>query len=245
MIEFESIQQPTHVAISILVAILTAFVAMETASRIPEHSGARRFVWVVISAICLGGGIWSMHFIAMLGFLLPIPVDYDPALTLLSLVLPIVVAGLGFHFMFTGDGSMTKTKTKILVLGIVYGIAIVTMHYIGMAAMEMQAYIEWDYVYVVLSVVVAIAAATASIGATSVGLSVVPAIASSVLMGAAISGMHYIAMCAVSVIKNPDVVGPIASGYKLGNQSLGIWVMAVSITILFTGLLFSIYDREK
>lgn len=237
----EAYQNSSFVVASVLIAILTAYVAMETSSRIPEHEGNIRIKWVLISACCLGGGIWSMHFIGMLGYSLPIPVGYNVGLTVSSLLIPITMAAAGFYLAFQAP---ELSWSRNIELGVIYGLAIVAMHYTGMAAMRMDASIDWNYWYVFASIAVAIVAATAAIRASFVRLRFLPAILGSLIMGAAISGMHYTGMCAVTVVsKSLDFTEP-ATILSMSREGLGVGVTLVAFMILMTGLATAAYDRR-
>lgn len=234
-------QVSSFVAASVLIAVLTAYVAMETSSRIPEHTGSRRTLWLFISAACLGGGIWSMHFVAMLGYVLPIPVGYDITLTIASFFLPIFMAAWGFHLAFQTEALHLS---RAVALGFIYGLAIAGMHYTGMAAMRMDATIDWNIFYIILSIFIAIVAATASIGASFMRMSFLPTILGSLIMGGAISGMHYTAMCAVTVIGDTQRIETDDYAFSVDRESLGLWVTAVTFIILTVGLLTAAYDRR-
>src|SRR5919199_1157129 len=132
------------VALSILVATVASYTALDLAARIRAAQGWTRHVWLLAAAVAMGGGIWSMHFIAMLAFTMPgMEVHYHLGLTLISLLLPILVTGLGFLIV-----SRKQTGPVLLVLsGLVMGLGIVAMHYTGMAAMEMTADLSYDHLW--------------------------------------------------------------------------------------------------
>src|SRR6476619_2894412 len=88
---------PYLVALSILVACFASYTALDLGGRVEAARGPARRVWLAAAAITLGGGIWSMHFIGMLAFVMPIPMSYDIGLTALSLVVAIFVTGGGFY----------------------------------------------------------------------------------------------------------------------------------------------------
>src|SRR3954447_25115704 len=92
------------VVLSIVIATVASYTALDLAGRLQAATGAFRYVWLATAAIAMGGGIWSMHFVAMLAFSMPMEISYDLDLTLLSLLLPIVVTGVGFAVV-SGHGS--------------------------------------------------------------------------------------------------------------------------------------------
>src|SRR5919198_4354371 len=139
---------PVLVALSILIAALASYTALDLATRMRAASGPASLGWLVAAAVAMGGGIWSMHFVAMLAFSLHgVPVSYDPLLTLLSLAIPIMVAAAAFVVV-------SQRPQALIVAGIGMGLAISGMHYTGMAAMRMAASIHYDPGWVVLSIVI-------------------------------------------------------------------------------------------
>src|SRR5207249_3146061 len=108
----------------------------------------------------IGCGIWTMHFIAMLGFQVKeTGIRYDAGLTLLSLAVAIVVVGIGVFIVgYRGAGRVT-----LAVAGVITGLGVAAMHYLGMDAMQLKAKIQYDTFTVVLSVAIAIVAATAAL----------------------------------------------------------------------------------
>ena len=129
---------PVLVALSILIAALASYTALDLATRMRAASGSASLGWLAAAAVAMGGGIWSMHFVAMLAFNLPgVDVSYDPLLTLLSLAIPILVAAAAFVVV-------SQRPNALVVSGIGMGLAISGMHYTGMSAMRMAASIHYD-----------------------------------------------------------------------------------------------------
>ncbi|MEV0210060.1 MHYT domain-containing protein [Streptomyces sp. NPDC050788] len=152
--------------------------------------------WLAMGAAAIGSGIWTMHFIAMLGFqVAETGIRYDKGLTLLSLAVAILVVGIGVFIVgYRGAGKVT-----LAVAGAITGIGVAAMHYLGMAAVQVNGDIELSTVTVVLSVVIAIVAATAALWAAVSIRGFLPSLGASLVMGVAVSGMHYTAMAGVSV----------------------------------------------
>src|SRR5260221_13780525 len=122
---------PYRVALSILVAVFASYTALDLGGRVAAARELARRVWLVAAAITMGGGIWSMHFVAMLAFIMPTPMSYDIGLTTLSLVVAIFVTGGGFYVISRKSASLLR----LVFSGIFMGLGIVTMHYTGMSAM--------------------------------------------------------------------------------------------------------------
>jgi len=187
----------------------------------------------------MGGGIWSMHFIGMLAFVMPMPVSYDLGLTLLSLIVAIGVTGFGFFMI----GTRRVTEIEFALSGIFMGIGIVSMHYTGMAAMRMAADIRYDPVLVALSVFIAIAAAIAALWLAFRTNVTWQRLLSAVVMGSAISGMHYTGMAAATFITQPGAHE--AGGvHALAQTDLALSIATITFVILLQALVASAFDRK-
>src|SRR5260221_9709193 len=123
------------VALSVLMRSFASYTALDLGGRIRESQGWARIGWLAIAAVAMGGGIWSMHFVAMLAFIMPMPVNYNVGLTFLSLVVAVAVTGIGFYVI----GTRRATPVQLILSGLFVGLGIVAMHYTGMAAMRMPA----------------------------------------------------------------------------------------------------------
>jgi len=152
--------------------------------------------WLALGAASIGCGIWTMHFIAMLGFQVEeTGIRYDTGLTLLSLAVSIVVVGIGVFIV----GYRGADKVTLGVAGVVTGLGVAAMHYLGMAAVQVNGDVRYAPLTVALSVVIAIVAATAALWAAVTVRGFMTSLGASLVMGVAVSGMHYTAMAAVSV----------------------------------------------
>src|SRR6266404_2307924 len=181
---------PYLVALSVLVASFASYTALDLGGHVGAARGFARRAWLAAAAIAMGGGIWSMHFIGMLAFVMPIPMSYDIGLTTLSLVVAVIVTGGGFYVISRQGAS----PLRLALSGIFMGLGIAAMHYTGMAAMQGHAELSYELLFVALSLVIAIGASTVALWlafrTTDLGQKLVAA----VVMGLAISGMHYTAM---------------------------------------------------
>jgi NO-binding membrane sensor protein with MHYT domain/nitrogen-specific signal transduction histidine kinase/ActR/RegA family two-component response regulator len=231
---------PYLVALSILVAAFASYTALDLGGRVAAARGVARRVWLVAAAIAMGGGIWSMHFIAMLAFIMPIPMSYEIGLTTLSLVVAIFVTGAGFYFI----NRQSAPPLPLVFSGIFMGLGIAAMHYIGMAAMREHAELSYDFLFVALSLVIAIGASTAALWlafrTTDLGKKLVAA----VVMGLAISGMHYSAMRGTTFA----VRGPVheAQGYaSLDQTNLALAVAGITFVVLAFALIASLSEQKR
>ena len=115
------------VGLSVAIAVLASFTALNLAGRLLAAEGLNRVWWLAAASIALGGGIWSMHFVGMLAFVLPMPVSYDLGLTVFSLLVAILVVGFGLAI----PGRSGPTGCRLAVAGIVVGLGIASMHYLS------------------------------------------------------------------------------------------------------------------
>jgi NO-binding membrane sensor protein with MHYT domain len=165
-----------------------------------------RYGWLAFAAISIGGtGIWGMHFIAMLGYSVSdLTIRYNITLTLISMAVAIVVVFFGLLVVLLSDGQ----RTGLLLGGTITGVGVAAMHYMGMAAMNVQATISYNDVLVLASFVIAIAASTVALWASLnlhskaiIGLA-------SLVMGIAVAGMHYTGMAAMRMTMNMAAPSP-------------------------------------
>ena len=230
---------PVLVALSVAVAIFASFTALNLAGRLLVADRSARHWWLFASALALGGGIWSMHFVGMLAFVMPMPVTYDVQLTLLSLALPIIVVGAGLSTV----SRRGKGLLPLLAAGILAGMGIVVMHYTGMAAMHMPGIsISYDPWLVLASVAIAVTAATAAFWLAFRTSKVWERLVAAVLMGLAISGMHYTAMAAARFTGGHHVPAHVRPDIEPG--VLAVALVSASSLLLLLGLVTAFFDRK-
>jgi PAS domain S-box-containing protein len=227
---------PVLVALSILIAALASYTALDLATRMRAASGPASLGWLAAAAVAMGGGIWSMHFVAMLAFILPgVDISYDPLLTLLSLAIPILVAAGAFVVV-------SQRPNALILSGIGMGLAISGMHYTGMSAMTMAASIHYDPVWVALSIAIAIGASIIALWLAFHMTSVLERISAGAVMGVAISGMHYAAMQGSSFVPTDAVIRHAGHG-AVGQAPLAFLIAGTTIAVLVIGLAAAVYDR--
>jgi NO-binding membrane sensor protein with MHYT domain len=224
------------VGLSIVIAVFASFTALTLAGRVKESSGRARTVWLFGAATALGGGIWSMHFVAMLAFSLNMPIHYNVELTVVSLVAAIVVAFIALYTVTRWAGHMS-----LGLAGVFAGIGVAVMHYMGMAAMEMNATISYDPLLFAVSIVIAIVAATAALWLALNLNATWHKVAAAFVMGAAICGMHYTGMAAT--IFTPAEGPPLAAS-SISAFGLAMGIGATSVAIFALGILAAIVDRR-
>ncbi|MFE3741234.1 MHYT domain-containing protein [Streptomyces sp. NPDC059096] len=152
---------------------------------------------LALGAASIGSGVWTMHFIAMTGFVVvEAPVGYDRLTTFASLVVGILMVGIGIFIV----GYRATTPMALLTGGTITGLGIATMHYLGMAGLRLDGgNIGYDTVTVAVSVLIAVIAATGALWVVVSRRGFMASLAASLVMGAASTGMHYTAMAAVHV----------------------------------------------
>ena len=225
---------PIFVGLSLLVAVFGSWTALDLFRRVRSHIGRARQAWLSMAAIAMGLSIWSMHFIAMLGFDPGGPATYDPALTILSLALA-VVATWGAFFAAARERA---GGALIAVAGAAMGAGICTMHYVGMAALQTPVPVSYDPGLVAASLLVAVTAATAALFAAQRERSRPWRAMAALILGFAIAGMHYTAMAALQLGQH---VHAHASAAPFG---LAAGVTAGTLLILFMALMAALYDQR-
>lgn len=229
---------------SFLVATLASYTALDLSSHISALAGRRiRHAWLVGGATAMGIGIWSMHFIGMLAFSLPIPLGYDLITTGYSLIIAILFS----YLVLYGVTQTELTTLRLIASGTLMGIGIAAMHYTGMAAMQMQPAIQYDLTLLAISVVIGISAANIALwvaykfDSTNQESVITRRIGAACVMGVAITGMHYMSMAA-SHFSSESVSGA-ASG--LDSQWLAIATILFTFAILSVTLILSRFDARE
>jgi NO-binding membrane sensor protein with MHYT domain len=220
--------------VAYLMSCLGAFLGLRCTTRARASSGASRVRWLMLAAVSVGAtGIWVMHFIAMLGFTIPGEViHYNVLLTIASMLIAVLVVGVGLLIV----GFARQSWRNLLLAGALTGIGVASMHYTGMAAMRMPARMTYNPELFALSIIIAIVAATAALWA-GLNLSGLPAtLGASMIMGVAVSGMHYTGMAAMHLWKPGPGGGMLMTGGGATAENfllplvIGISVLAFILT---------------
>lgn len=222
--------------LALAVALLGAWTALDLFNRARHHTGRGRRLWLGAAAVSLGLGVWSMHFIAMLGFRPQGGATYDGALTLLSFVLAVVGSGAGFLTV----GGAGAARWRLAPAALLMGGAVASMHYVGIAAMRVEAPVAYRPVLMLLSVAIAVAAALAALVAARRERSLGWRAVATVLLALAIVAMHYTGMAAL-ILTPEDGVNPAADAWRL---ILAVSVTAGAVVILFMALGASLLERR-
>ena len=238
---------PLLVSLSFVIALLASWVALEFSGRLyRQQRRSRRWMWLGAGSLCMGAGIWSMHYVGMLAFRMQMPVLYDWPTVLLSMVAAVGTSAVAF---FTLTQSRLSWRTTLL-SSLVMGGGIAAMHYIGMAAMRMPMELRYSPPAVVVSVVIAVAISAAALRLTfdlksgEAGWSSKKA-GSVLLMGLAIPTMHYLGMAAAHEAAGPGRFSPVDLRHAIALSQLStVMVIQVPILGLALALILAGWDRR-
>ncbi|ROO34527.1 diguanylate cyclase (GGDEF) domain-containing protein [Pseudomonas sp. NFACC32-1] len=232
---------PALVLISLLVAVLASYTALDLAGRIATTQGRAARLWMTGGALAMGVGVWSMHFIGMLAFTLPIELGYDVSITALSLLIAILSCGFALWLV-----SQPRLPAWQLAFGALFmGAGISAMHYTGMAALQMQPGIDYDPTLFGASLVIAVGASAAALWIAFRLRQNTPHVrlaraGAAVIMGIAIVGMHYTGMAGARFSEG-SFCGALGG---LSGKGLDNLVLITTLAVLSIALLTSILDAR-
>ncbi|QYX54146.1 EAL domain-containing protein [Pseudomonas sp. S07E 245] len=233
---------PALVLISLCVAILASYTALDLTGRIATAKGRAVHLWMCGGALAMGSGVWSMHFIGMLAFSLPIDLGYDLTLTLVSLLIAVLSSGFALWLINQPSLPLLQLACGALIMGT----GISSMHYMGMAAMRMQPGIDYDPQLFSASLAIAVCASAAALWIAFRLRRQTPYVrqirgAAAVLMGIAIVGMHYTGMAAASFPEG-SYCGALGTGLK--GDGLVYLVLITTLAVIAVALLTSVLDAR-
>ena len=226
------------VLLSVAVAIVAGYLALDLAQRSAGTGGWMRRIWIVAGGVTIGLGIWSMHFIGMLALKMAMPVSYDLPLVALSMVAAIGGSVVALSVVARPDAGL---RGLLFAAGFL-GLAVASMHYLGMASMEMNAVIQWNAALVALSLAIGVVAAFVALflvqqlGRSRFRLGFTRRAGAAVVLGLGISGLHYTAMAAATF--QPTMTGVASHHTGLGADGLVVALAlgaAVMLAILIGG----------
>lgn len=237
---FEGSYSPTWVVISVLLAIFASYAALSASKRPGRlHNISSRLTWSLIGAFTLGIGIWAMHFIGMLALSLPCGVRYDPSVTLVSMVPSILASGAALGVAWHGEKRLSRMVRSVLL-----GAGIGTMHYTGMAAMRLDGFVRYDPFLFVVSIFVAVALSYLALLVQSHvnRLTRWHDALAAVIMGSAVSGMHYTGMTAAYFVRG-DVAELPASVFT--PSALAVTVALTTVFLALGALALAAISRNR
>ncbi len=228
------------VGLAAVICALASFTSFTLLHHVRKSIGRMRSLWLAVSAVATGFGTWATHFVAMLAFAPGVPSGYDLGLTILSLVVAIVLTWAGLAVALSA-----KVPGAALLGGSIVGGGVAAMHYTGMAAFEIEGRIAWDPVLVTASIVIGAVLSAAALEVGLRGNAMKQRVYGALLLTAAICGLHFTAMGAVSIIPDPLIV---VSPSALPTRWLAVAVALASFTIIvlaLAGLALDIRDRRR
>ncbi|QGY30570.1 putative bifunctional diguanylate cyclase/phosphodiesterase [Pantoea cypripedii] len=228
------------VIVSVLVAMLASFTALDMAGRVATSTGKAALVWLLGGGFAMGIGIWAMHFIGMLSMSLDMVMSYNPLLTATSMVIAVLASIFALWLVCSGDLPWPRLCGGAVVLGS----GVVAMHYTGMAALMFAPGIVWNWYWVAASVVIALVASGAALWLAfnlreGTGRVTLLRLGASVVMGCAIAGMHYTGMVAADFPMQSH-----ATHMGVNSNWLAMLVTVVTLSILGITLLVSMLDAR-
>jgi PAS domain S-box-containing protein len=230
------------VALSVVIAILASYAAIDLAGRVSANRGRARLAWLMGGAFAMGSGIWAMHYTGMLAFRLPIPVHYHLPTVALSLLAAVLASSIAQYVV----SREPMTWIHVAAGSLLMGTGIATMHYMGMAAMRLNAMHHYNRALWVLSVVLAVVISFVGLVLISYfwnedrGEKLKAVIA--LVIGLAIPVMHYTGMAAVSFM--PAEIAPDLSQSVDISAIASFAILAVIVVILGFALITSVIDRR-
>lgn len=225
--------QPAYVAISFLISIIGSFVALTAATRIRKADGSLSLTNTVTAGVALGGiGVWAMHFIGMLALDLDLASSYSLLETAISLVAAILATSLALGFV----AKAPERLARLLGAGLLLGLGVVFMHYLGMYGLKFGGYIEWDIGLVGLSTLIAVLAATAALWLAFNTPSLAGRVLAALVMGAAVCAMHYTGMAAAEFVCTTPNRGAIPQGFGY-MSAFRLPALVTSVTVLMVCLI--------
>ena len=233
---------PSLVVISLFVAILASYTALDLSGRIATAKGRTVYLWIAGGAIAMGIGVWSMHFIGMLALRLPFALGFDVGITALSLLIAVLSCGFALWLV-----SQPRLPAWQLAFGaLVMGAGISSMHYTGMAAMRMTPGIDYDPTLFGASLLIAVGASGAALWIAYNLRRNTPYVrlargGAAVVMGFAIVGMHYTGMAAAQ-FADESFCGAALTG--LSGKGLDNLVLVTTLAVLAIALLTSLLDAR-
>jgi len=230
------------VTLSVAVAVFASYTALNLSTQVARSGGTSGRIWAAGGAVAMGSGIWSMHFIGMLAFSLPIPLSYNSLLTIASLVIAIAVSGFALAIASQPQVSFLRISVGATLMGL----GISAMHYCGMAAIQIVPMIRYEPALLAASVAIAIGASFAALWMfvhlrnTRSAQMALARVGAGFAMGLAISSMHYTAMAASRFAANSYCIG--AVGMNSFWLATTVGVLAFALLSITTILL--VYDAH-
>ncbi|HJS05566.1 MAG TPA: MHYT domain-containing protein [Variovorax sp.] len=214
------------VALSYVISFFGSLLALLCTRKMVRSDGSVDLAMLAGGAVALGGiGIWSMHFMGMVAYRLPVPVAYNLPLTVVSLVAAIVISGLA---LYLAGGKRFNSKGWVMG-SLLAGLGVCVMHYMGMYAMSLRAAMSLDWGIVAGSVAIAIIAAASALWLAFNLTELTHQVVAAAVMGVAVCSMHYVGMTAATMV----CTAPTPPGsLSIGGSNLGLGVFGTAGAVL-------------
>ena len=230
------------VSLSFLIAVFGSFTGLQITNGMKSSAAGPTPLWIIAAAVSLGGGaIWTMHFIGMLAYQVPMDIGYLPGPTFASLALAVIAVGIGIYIAVSGKLSIIR----LLGAGLFTGLAVAGMHYLGMEAMVMPgSTMVYDKTLVGASLGIAVVAATVALWLAVNLKGTLIMLASAVVMAIAVCGMHYTGMAAMSMVHNHEDDQTIIEN-SMSPMTMGLFIFCASMLLLVICLIMSLSQLSK
>jgi signal transduction histidine kinase/NO-binding membrane sensor protein with MHYT domain/CheY-like chemotaxis protein len=233
----------TLVGIAALVCVTASLATFFLYSKVPTFPVWRRWSWLVITGLVSGSGIWTTHFVAMLAFRTGLPTGFAALPTLGSLVVAVLGTTIGFA-VSSSQAEREKRAPRALAGGLIVGLGITLMHFIGMSGYRTAGLIRWDGVYVVSSVLMGALFSTAALFVARTGTEPKRQAAAAGLLTLAIVGMHFTGMAAVTIVPSIFIVVPASMLSDSVMIAVSVGVTALILVTVLAGVMFDAASRN-
>ncbi|MCA0316483.1 MAG: EAL domain-containing protein [Proteobacteria bacterium] len=224
------------VALAAAVCITSSYSVIDIGRHARAAKGLARLYWIAAAAMASGFGIWATHFVAMLAYDPGVVIGYDTGLTLLSLVVAVLVTAAGLAVAI-----LVRQRWAVAAGGGIVGLGVASMHYLGMAAVQIPGRIEWAADLVVASIVLGAALAAAALMAARRRQDLTGALHGTVLLTLAICSLHFTGMGAITIL--PDPATPVADSI-LAPERLAVGISIAAGILLGLGLFSMVMSRR-
>jgi len=224
------------VMLAVLICLFSSFTVVSLQERARNTSEKARSKWIVFTAMAIGTGIWATHFVAMTAYDVGLPLRYSTFPTIGSLFVAIFVSGLGFHF-----ATYNRTKRGRGLAGLVVGIGIVSMHFVGMAGVQTQGTMEYQLNFVLLSTILGVGFSVLALVGMNKTQDIVRHAVATGMLTAAICGMHFSAMAGMTIIYDASIQLP---AMMVSESTLVIGISVLTISLLGISLAIVYNDKD-
>jgi diguanylate cyclase (GGDEF)-like protein/PAS domain S-box-containing protein len=224
------------VMLAVLICVFSAFTAVSLQERARSTNENARAKWIILTAVTIGTGIWSTHFVSMMAYDVGVAMRFGWFATALSLLVAIFISGVGFHF-----ATYHRTKRARSFAGLIIGIGIAGMHYTGMAGMQVQGSFRYQTDYLILSLVLGIGFSILALVGMNKTKDVVRHSVATILLTAAICGLHFTAMAGLVITLDPAVLLP---DPVVSEATLVVGISVITLAMLGFSLATAFIDKD-